>query len=207
MALAASSHRHRMWASANECNLKQCTVYFFQGEFTEDFPCMLRFLIEIVIDLMWPVTWMKLKAFVVGGGGCSCRGVILENSYTVSRKGERGNPLILYVDTNISPPPLSPQQWMSRGVWLLSILRTTGKFQENPRDPFRTGDWALCPAFIWPSGGLKGNGEHAAGGWSTWRHRVPVCVYILLLRGIFLCKDTGGDSKDCSSHHLWWPLR
>lgn len=110
------------------------------------------------------------------GGKWSCYGFILENSSTVSRKREKENPLILSVDPNASPPLLSPQQWMSRGVWLPSILGTTGTFQESPRDPFRRGDWALCPAFPRPSGGLKGNEDHAAGGWSTWRHRAGVCV-------------------------------
>lgn len=144
------------------------------------------------------------------GGKCSCYGFVLENSSSVSGKREKENLLILSVDPNTSPPLFSPQQWMSRGVWLPSILRTTGTFQESPRDPFRRGDWALCPAFPRPSGGLKGNEDHAAGGWSTWRHRVGVCVraYVCMCTSfgeVFLCRHTGGDSKDCSSHHLWWP--
>lgn len=54
--------------------------------------------------------------------------MILENCYTVSRKreGERTFSSCVCVETSTSPPPLSPQQWMSGGVWLPSILRAAG---------------------------------------------------------------------------------
>lgn len=54
MGLSGSSHRHRMRASANEYNLKECS--FLSRRIYRRLLIYTKVSGEVVIDLMWPVT-------------------------------------------------------------------------------------------------------------------------------------------------------